>query len=79
MNLSGRVDGDGWSVTACARESGTEFGCLIGTSVAAPDGVVVRVFTHDRNFSTPQEAVLDGLKQGMSWVDLTTSNTICAA
>ncbi|MGA9914665.1 MAG: hypothetical protein WBR17_19275 [Paraburkholderia sp.] len=42
MNVSGKVDGDGWTVTACARASGTEFGCLIGTSVAAPDGVVVR-------------------------------------
>lgn len=79
MNLSGNVDGDGWIVTACARASGTEFGCLIGTTVAGPDGVVVREFTHDQIFSTPQEAVLDGLKQGMSWVDLTTSNTICAA
>ena len=28
--------------------------------------------------STPQEAVLEGLKEGMSWVDLTTSNTISA-
>jgi hypothetical protein len=79
MNVSGKVDGDGWTVTACARASGTEFGCLIGTSVAAPDGVVVREFTHERNISTPQEAVLDGLKEGMSWVGLTTSSTICAA
>lgn len=79
MNLSGKMDGDGWTVTACARASGTEFGCLIGTSVVAPDGVIVREFSHDRTFSTPQEAVLDGLKQGMSWVGLTASNTICAA
>jgi hypothetical protein len=79
MDLSGKVDGDGWTVTACARASGTDFGCLIGTSVAGPDGVVVREFTHDQIFRTPQEAVLDGLKEGMSWVGLTTSNTICAA
>jgi hypothetical protein len=38
----------------------------------------VREFTHDRTFGTPQEAVLEGLKEGMSWVDLTTSNTISA-
>jgi hypothetical protein len=78
MDMSGKVDGGGWTVTACARESGAEFGCLIGTCIAAPDGAVVREFAHDRTFGTPQEAVLEGLKEGMSWVDLTTSNTISA-
>ncbi|MGP8437961.1 hypothetical protein ACT2FY_08205 [Paraburkholderia fungorum] len=78
MNVSGKVDGAGWTVTAVARESGAEFGCLIGMSVAAPAGVVVREFAHDRTFSTPQEAVLDGLRAGMSWVGLTTSKTINA-
>ncbi|CAB3774043.1 UDP-glucose 4-epimerase [Paraburkholderia humisilvae] len=76
MSLSGKVDGGGWTVTACARESGAEFDCLIGTSIAAQDGLVVREFTHDQIFSTPQEAVLEGLRAGMSWVGLTTSNTI---
>lgn len=78
MNLSAKVDGGGWTVAACARESGAEFGCLIGTSIVAPGGSVVREFTHDQIFSTPQEAVLEGLRAGMTWVDLTISNTISA-
>ncbi|MFM0504598.1 hypothetical protein [Paraburkholderia caffeinilytica] len=79
MNLSGKVNDDGWTVTACAHASGTEFGCLTGTSVAAPDGVVVREFSHDRTVCTPREAVLDSLKLDMSWVGLIASNTICGA
>jgi hypothetical protein len=79
MEMSGKVEGGGWAVTACAHESGDAFGCLISTSVAAPDGAIAREFAHDRTFSTPQDAVLDGLKEGMAWVGLTTSNTIGVA
>ena len=79
MNLSGKVEGGGWTVTPCARESGAEFGCLIGTNIAAPDGAVVREFMHDRSFCTQQEAVLDGVKEDDVGRILTTSNTIGAA
>lgn len=78
MDLSGKVDGGGWTVMACAHEIGGEFGCLISTSVAAMDGAIEHEFTHDQTFSTPQQAVLEGLKEGMSWMGLTTSNTINA-
>jgi hypothetical protein len=56
MDMSRKVDGGGWIVTACARENGAEFCCLVGTCIAGPDG-------------TQQEAVLEGLKGGMlGWI-----------
>jgi hypothetical protein len=78
MDLSGKIEGGGWTVTACAHEQGDEFGCRINTSIAAPDGAIAREFAHNRTFCTAQEAVLEGLKEGMSWVGLTTSNTVSA-
>jgi|HubBroStandDraft_2_1064218.scaffolds.fasta_scaffold1161529_2 hypothetical protein len=69
MDMSRKVDGGGPIVTACARESGAEFCCLVGTCIAAPDGTVVREFTHDRTFGTQHGAVPEGMKEGISgWI-----------
>lgn len=76
MDLCGKVDGDGWTVTAHSKEKGVEFGCHIGMTAVTLRGALTREFAHDRTFRTAEEAVLEGLKEGMSWVDLTRSNTV---
>ncbi|OUL85478.1 hypothetical protein [Paraburkholderia hospita] len=79
MDLSGKISGCNWTVVAQTHAGSGGFGCQISTNIAAPAGDVKRGFAHDQIFLTPEEAaVLEGLREGMDWIGLTTSHTISA-
>ena len=66
MDRPDKVDGSGWTVTACSQERGIEFGCRISTSIVTLHGEITRTA---RSFRTAQEAAVEGVKEGMSWAD----------
>ena len=42
---------------------------------ASPDGACERTFAHSRTHDTEREAAIDGLRAGMTWVEMRKSNT----
>jgi hypothetical protein len=78
MNLSGKIsEGTGkWAVAAESRDVAEGFRCLISTTIFTPEGNFTHEFKDSRTFCTEQEAVLQGLREGMVWIDLKISRTI---
>jgi hypothetical protein len=77
MRLLGNVTGDGWSVTAETFAAATaSYGCEVHVRHDGSDGDFKHSFRHWKTFSTEREAVLDGLHEGLVWIDLKQSGTI---
>jgi hypothetical protein len=77
MTLSGNVQEGTWSVnvrTEAADEGG--YRSTIHVQHSWPDGGFEHTFRHAKKFSTEREAVLEGLRQGMAWIDLKMARTI---
>ncbi|WP_322078404.1 hypothetical protein [Burkholderia cepacia] len=76
MTLSGEVHDADWSVTieTIAAETGG-YRCRIHVTFTSPDGVCERTFAHSRTYDTEREAAIDGLRAGMTWVEMRKSNT----
>ncbi|ACC70296.1 hypothetical protein PPMP20_32035 [Paraburkholderia phymatum] len=77
MTLSGKVQEGEWSVsvqTEAAEEGG--YRSTIHVRHSSPEGDFERTFRHDKPCSTEREAVLDGLREGMSWIGLKMARTI---
>lgn len=73
MTLRGIVDAGSWivqAITSPAPQGG--FTCQISITQSAPAEEFGHAFAHHREFETEAEAVLDGLREGMLWVDLKT-------
>ncbi|MBB2981167.1 MULTISPECIES: hypothetical protein [Paraburkholderia] len=71
MTLKGTVDSDTWiveAVTSPAPQGG--FSCHIAIRQRAPEQAVCHAFDHHRTFVTETAAMLDGLREGMLWIDL---------
>lgn len=77
MTLSGELHEADWSVAieTIAAESGG-FRCRIHITLASPDGVCERTFEHSRTHATERDAAVDGLRAGMTWIEMRKSNTI---
>ncbi|WP_175844826.1 hypothetical protein [Burkholderia arboris] len=76
MALSGEVHDADWSVaieTSAAETGG--FRCSIHVTLMSPDGTCERTFAHSRIHVTEREAAVDGLRAGMTWVEMKKSNT----
>ncbi|MBR7978444.1 hypothetical protein KDX08_28270 [Burkholderia cenocepacia] len=76
MTLSGEVHDADWSVaieTSPAETGG--YRCTIHVMLMSPDGACERVFAHSRFHDTEREAAIDGLRVGMTWVEMKKSNT----
>jgi hypothetical protein len=75
MTISGTVSEADWSVSAEVDETDGGYACRIRVSHRTPDGVFTHEFKHSRIFATEREAVLDGLREGMVWVELKQAKT----
>lgn len=76
MTLKGTVDAGTWIVeanTAPAPQGG--FGWHVSIRQGTPERPFVRSFSHHRTFDTEAAAVLDGLHEGMVWIDLKSRHT----
>ncbi|MGF6970023.1 hypothetical protein OKW43_007118 [Paraburkholderia sp. WC7.3g] len=77
MTLSANAQEGSWSVsveTQEAQEGG--FQATIHVRHASPDGDFERTFHQSRVFAVEREAVLEGLREGMTWIALKTTRTI---
>ncbi|WP_293036443.1 UDP-glucose 4-epimerase [Paraburkholderia sp.] len=71
MTLKGSIESDIWSVeaeTLPAPEG--SFCCRINVTHGAPAQCCTHTFAHHRVWANEMDAVLDGLREGMVWVDL---------
>ncbi|SDI34554.1 UDP-glucose 4-epimerase [Paraburkholderia phenazinium] len=76
MTISGNVSEADWSVSTEVYEAAGGFDCRIRVSHRTPKGVFAHEFKHSRVFATEREAVLEGLREGMVWIELKRANTI---
>lgn len=77
MTLSGKVEGNEWAVTvetSAAKDGG--YCCRIHVRHTSPEGLFERDFAHDCTFVTEREALLEGLRKGMTWIELKVSQSI---
>ncbi|MCA8276204.1 hypothetical protein LGN17_27355 [Burkholderia sp. AU30280] len=76
MSLSGEVHDTGWSVAieTVAAETGG-YRCRIHVALMSQDGTCERTFSHSRTHASEREAAIDGLRAGMTWVEMRKSNT----
>ncbi|WP_175688709.1 hypothetical protein [Burkholderia anthina] len=76
MTLSGELHEAGWSVAieTTAAETGG-FRCRIHVTLMLPDGPCERTFAHSRIHATERDAAIDGLRAGMTWIEMRKSNT----
>ncbi|WP_028225463.1 hypothetical protein [Paraburkholderia ferrariae] len=71
MTLRGTVDSGTWTVeamTSPAPHGG--YLCQISIAQSAPEQEFGHSFVHYRTFETEAEAILDGLRAGMKWIEL---------
>ncbi|MFP4896074.1 hypothetical protein [Paraburkholderia sp. EG304] len=77
MTLSANEQQGTWSVsvqTDAAHDGG--FQSTIHVRHASPDGDFEHSFHHAKIFASEREAVLEGLREGMTWIALKTTRTI---
>jgi hypothetical protein len=72
MTLRGTVDAGTWIVEAMTAPSPQGgFTCNISIMPGSPEQLPFsHAFAHHRTFDTEAAAVLDGLREGMLWIDL---------
>ncbi|WP_175944692.1 hypothetical protein [Burkholderia pyrrocinia] len=76
MTVSGEVHDGDWSVAieTIAAETGG-YRCRIHVTLTSPDGACEHTFAHNRTHATEREAAVEGLRAGMTWVEMRKSNT----
>lgn len=77
MTLSGHVQEGAWVVdvqTTAVDEGG--YRASVHVQHSTPAGVFQHTFQQARKFGTEREAVLDGLREGMTWIELKMARTI---
>jgi hypothetical protein len=73
MTLNGTISAGAWTVTVetvAAPQGG--YGCHIHVSSTPPDAQFTREFIHHSTFENETSAVLEGLREGVMWVELKT-------
>jgi len=76
MTLKGQVTSDSWNVTTDTYPVGGGFSCEIHVGHTGSGEEFKHQFRHSKIFTTEREAVLDGLREGMVWINLKQSQTI---
>ncbi|MGF6612373.1 hypothetical protein OKW45_007361 [Paraburkholderia sp. WSM4175] len=77
MTISANAQEGTWSVsveTQQAKEGG--FQSTIHVKHVSPEGDFERTFHQLQAFAVEREAVLEGLREGMTWIALKTTRTI---
>ncbi|WP_175719166.1 hypothetical protein [Burkholderia anthina] len=76
MTLTGELHEADWSVeieTIAAATGG--FHCRVHVTLASPEGPCERTFEHSHIHATERDAAIDGLRAGMTWIEMKKSNT----
>ncbi|KVT41254.1 hypothetical protein [Burkholderia ubonensis] len=76
MTLSGELHETDWSVavdTIAAPAGGYQ--CLIHVTLKSPNGLCERTFARNRICITEREAALEGLRTGMTWIEMRKADT----
>jgi len=77
MTLSAKVHDGTWSVSVQTDAAqGGGYRATIHVSHASPDGDFEHTFRHAKVFDVERDAVLEGLREGMTWIALKTTRTI---
>ncbi|NRO96978.1 hypothetical protein GWC77_13715 [Paraburkholderia sp. NMBU_R16] len=79
MTVSGKVNEHDWSVSADVQPASGGFVCTIHVDHvdhADPNGKFEHCFKHHRVFGTEREAVLEGLREGMIWIEQKMAHSI---
>ncbi|XUW90503.1 hypothetical protein OH764_26460 [Burkholderia sp. M6-3] len=77
MTLSANVQEGTWSVsvkTDAAQDGGYQ--ATIDVRHTSAEGDFNHSFRHAKAFATEREAVLEGLREGMTWIALKSTHTI---
>jgi len=71
MTLNGTINADTWTVKAetLPAQHGC-YGCRIRVFHTSPKAQFSREFTHHNTFESETMAVLEGLREGVLWVEL---------
>jgi hypothetical protein len=76
MTMSGKVTEQDWSVSAEVKSVTGGFVCVIHVDHSDPNGKFEHQFKHHQVFGTEREAVLEGLREGMIWIDQKMAHSI---
>lgn len=77
MSISANVHEGSWSVsvqTDAAEQGG--YRSTVHVTHTSPGGGFEHSFHHAKLFDSEREAVLEGLREGMTWIALKTNRTI---
>ncbi|MGV2289381.1 UDP-glucose 4-epimerase [Trinickia sp. YCB016] len=69
MAVSGKISERDWSVSAEVKPVPGGFACTIHVGHDDPKGKFEHKFKHHTVFGTEREAVLEGLREGMVWIE----------
>ncbi|MFP3564597.1 UDP-glucose 4-epimerase [Paraburkholderia sp. SIMBA_030] len=75
MTISGNVCEADWSVSTEVNKTTGGYDCRIHVSHCTPEGTFTHQFKHSKLFPTEREAVLEGLREGMAWLELKRAGT----
>jgi len=75
MGLKGNISEGSWNVVVETTAASGGYRCTVHVTHELPGREAFRhAFTHHRTFSTEREAVLEGLREGMTWIELKRTN-----
>lgn len=76
MTLKGNVNEGSWSVEVeTSAAPGGGYHCRIRVTQTVPERTFSHDFTHYRTFEDETTAMLEGLREGMTWIELKRGHT----
>ncbi|PMS36665.1 hypothetical protein B0G57_103121 [Trinickia symbiotica] len=76
MTMSGKVSDSDWAVSARVDPVPGGFTCAIEVEHSDETRKFAHQFKHHRVFETEREAVLDGLHEGLVWIERKMAHSI---
>jgi hypothetical protein len=77
MSLKGSIDDSDWTVSCNTEQTPRGIECSISVEQRNVDGGrFMHRFKHPHAYGNEREAILAGLREGMTWIRLKESNTI---
>ena len=77
MSMSGKVSDRDWSVSVQTHPTPDGFACTVHVIHRESKGKFQHQFRHFKVFRTEQDAMLDGLREGMDWIRHKLARAIC--
>ncbi|HEF5151730.1 hypothetical protein [Burkholderia multivorans] len=76
MAISGELRDADWTVAIeTAAADGGGYRCRVRLTLTAPEGACERTFAPGRTYATEHEAAVEGLRAGMTWIEMKKANT----